>query len=257
MKKYKENAVLVFMKPFLIILCLVSATLLLVQLPALYFEKADAQLLMEQGQSEYMLKSVLTEKIFFEEKLDVFLNSGKGCWFGEPEVWDEETDRVMEKALADEMELLLNGLYAPITIALREEVASSVGCQVRIIYTEEDRTYSWEMGMLTFDISEIGWRGMLVFDVESNKIFLLRMECLMCQPDNGFIEMDDSGSWIEGFEAYYDGVKVWHKFEGICDQTYVLLEPIMSNDKVMEELGALYDKLCGVYEEPVAEKVVN
>lgn len=98
---------------------------------------------------------------------------------------------------------------------------------------------------------------MLVFDVESNKIFSLRMECLMWQPDNGFMEMDDSRSWIEGFEAYYDGVDVWHKFESICDQTHVLLEPIMSNDEVVQELVALYDKLCGVYEEPTAEKVVN
>lgn len=257
MKKYKENAVLVFMKPVLIILCLLGATLLLLQLPGFYFENADAQLLMEQGQSEYMLKSVVTEKISFEEKLDFFLDGGKGCWFGEPELWEEDTLRTMEKVLADEMELLLNGLYAPVTIALREEVASSEGGQVRIIYTEEDRTNSWEMGMLVFDIPEIGWKGMLVFDVESNKIFLLLMECLMWQTDNGFMEMDDSRSWIEGFEAYYDGVEFWHKFEGICNQTHVLVQPIMSNDEVMQELGAWYDKLCGVYEEPIAEEVVN
>lgn len=261
MNKRKENTS-AFIKTFFIIFGLIGATILLLQVPSMYFEKADKQLLSEQGRSEYVLKPVIAEKISIEEKLDVFRDNVKEYWFGEPEIWKDDTLHAMEKTLADELDLLLNGLYAPITIALREEMASSEGFQVRIIYEgKEDKRYSWEIGLLYFDIPDISWGGVIIFDVESSQIFVLEMNCSVWESDNVFGDKADFDDWIASYEAYYRDIDVWENFDGVCDKTHVALAAIsfenMLSSGVLPELINLYDKLSGRYSEENAEKILN
>ena len=247
----KRKLVSAWLKHILLVVVLIVATLLLLELPQLYFAKADEKLLLESDSSTYTLKAVNTEEISFQEKLGLFQDNGKGCWFGEPEVFKEEALREAENTMAEEIALLLNGLYAPITIALQEELAVSEGFRVRVIYNDQEKRYSWEIGLLVFTIPDLKWVGRVIWDMESNKIFILQME--MLDWESGIIFLDNADGWDKTFTEYYyaEEIDVWEEFDGHVEISGVLLAPIpcwiMENSDLMQELAGLYDKLFGMY----------
>lgn len=257
----KRKLVSALLKHILLVVVLIAATLLLLELPQLYFAKADEKLLLESDSSTYTLKAVNTEEISFQEKLGLFQDNGKGCWFGEPEVFRKEALREAENTMAEEIDLLLNGLYAPITIALQEELAVSEGFRVRVIYSDQDKRFSWEIGLLAFTIPDLEWGGMVIWDMESNKIFVLQME--MLDWESGSIFFDIADGWDAAFTEYYyeEGIDAWEDFEGYVEKSGVMLAPvsgwIMESSDLRQELMDLYDKLFGMYESDPGEMPIQ
>lgn len=93
--------------------------------------------------------------------------------------------------------------------------------------------------------------GMVIWDMESNKIFVLQM--VMLDWGSDAILFDTADGWDKAFTEYYyaEGIDVWEDFDGHVENSGVMLAPIpywiMANSDLMQELAGLYDKLFVMY----------
>ncbi len=188
------------MKKLLLFGTLLVMTLLLLEIPQKLFEKADAKLLEERGESVYELKKVEKDMLLFSEKLQLLVNDSNITDIQYSEVFDKDEIMLEEVALADEIELLLDNRHLGITNALRNGKLESRGFAIEISCNIEKKQYTWKMGTLLFWGEMLD--GLIIYDLESKKIFLLRVfdEAL-----RGETDMENVWS---GAVEYYKGLDV-------------------------------------------------
>lgn len=161
------------MKKLLLFGILLVMTLLLLEIPQKLFEKADAKLLEERGESVYELKKVENDMLLFSEKLQLFVNDSAITDIQYSEAFDKDEIMLEEVALADEIDLLLDDEYQGFTNALRNGKLESKGFVMEVCCNIEKTEYTWKMGTLFFDGESL--YGKLIYDFESKKIFYLNL----------------------------------------------------------------------------------
>lgn len=188
------------MKKILLFSSLLVMTWLLLEIPQKLFEKADAKLLEERGESVYELKKIEKDVLLFSEKLQMLVNDFAITDVQYTEKFDSDEIMLEEVALADEIELLLDNRHLGITNALRNGKLESKGFAIEISCEIEKTEYTWEMGTLSF-VGEM-LEGLIIYDMESKKIFLLH---LFDEAFRGNTDMENV--WSEAVE-YYKGLDV-------------------------------------------------
>lgn len=237
-------------KYILLFVALCGTTLLLLKLPELYFRREDKRLLTESGQSVYELKTVSQDMILFSEKLELFINS-KEYMLNKEIVLQGEKLIAAEKRVAEEINALLSGSYAPVTQALAEGEANSLGFSVGVIYTEKDKTYTWDIGVLSFETSSPHRGGSAIYDMDTGKIFLLNMQ-MFDETDGEIAEMLSSKEFWEkdyrlSAEEYYEDIYIPWKEAAFEVGHYVYIAPMswmeIEDSALVYELAVLCDKL--------------
>ena len=188
------------MKKILLFGILLAMTLLLLEIPQKLFEKADAKLLEERGEAVYELKKVEKDMLLFSEKLQLLVNDSAITDVRYTEEFDSDEIMLEEVALADEIELLLDNRHLGITDALRNGKLESRGFAIEISCNIEKKQYTWKMGTLFFAGEMVD--GLIIYDMESKKIFFLR---LFDEALRGESDMENIWS---GAVEYYKGLDV-------------------------------------------------
>ena len=238
------------LKYLLLFAVLWSATWLLLELPEIYFRIQEERLLTERGQSIYELKTVNRDMLLFSDKLELFKN-GKGYMLDKEVVFQEEMITEAEKRVAEEIDALLNGMYEPVTKALTAGEADSQGFSVGVIYTEKDKTYTWDIGVFVFETYSPHWGGIVFYDMDTGKLFYLSMEMIddMDGKTEKMLTSQEFGEkdWQPYVEEYYEGISVpWKEAEFEIGR-YVLIAPMSwlewENSTMVSELSMLCEKL--------------
>ena len=237
-------------KYILLFMALCGTTLLLLKLPELYFRREDKRLFTERGQSVYELKTVSQDMILFSEKLEFFINS-KDYMMGKEAVLQGEALTAAQKQVAEEINTLLSGSYAPVTQALTEGEADSQGFSVGVIYTVKDKTYTWDIGVLGFEMPSPSCSGMVIYDIDTGKLFLLNME--MHEETNGEMTkmLSSKEFWEKDYrfsaEEYYEDIRIPWKEAAFEVGHYVYIAPMswmeIESSALLYELSVLCAKL--------------
>ncbi len=242
---------------FALLLC---ATMLLLELPALYYKKADGELLLERGTSSYQLKSVNQNYILFAEKLKIFQDIYGNYALGEFSQFTEEEVLRAEATLAGEIIALLGEDYKKVSDALERGEMESKGMCIPVMDYSQKQVKMWDMGVLVFSCKEKNWEGIAVYDEESGKLFWLACEVpgIFKQEmvwsstekgsainDEGYMEEEISHktqteeSYMERIKAYYDGVGVvWEECDVYWGES-VYITPLTI--KEVERSSVLWD----------------
>ena len=131
--KNNRDYIYTLLKQLLLFALLMSATLLLLELPALFYKQADSELLLEQGMASYQLKSVNKNYILFSEKIKIFENSYVEYALGDIGVLTEAEVTEAETILAREMTELFGENYEPVTEALNRGEFESRGVVIPVM----------------------------------------------------------------------------------------------------------------------------
>ena len=238
------------LKYLLLFTVLWSATLLLLEVPEIYFRIQEERLLTERGQSVYELKTVSKEMLLFSEKLELFKN-GKGYMLDKEVVFQEEMLTKAEIQVAEEIDVLLNGIYEPVTKALTAGEADSQGVSIGVIYTEKDKTYTWDIGVFVFETYSPHWGGIVFYDMDTGKLFYLNME-IREEKEGEFAEKLSSQEfwekdWQPYVEEYYEGISIPWKEAAFEIGPYVFIAPMSwlewESSTMVSELSMLCQKL--------------
>lgn len=189
------------MKKILLFSSLLVMTWLLLEIPQKLFEKADAKLLEERGESVYELKKIEKDVLLFSEKLQMLVNDSAITDVQYTKKFDSDEIMLEEVALADEIELLLDNRHLGITNALRNGKLESKGFAIEISCEIEKTEYTWKVGTLFFEGEML--HGEFIYDFSSKKIFYSNMFGNMMIRDDK-LENDLLNSIME----YYKGLDV-------------------------------------------------
>ena len=227
------------MKKILLFGILLAMTLLLLEIPQKLFEKADAKLLEERGEAVYELKKVEKDMLLFSEKLQLLVNDSAITDVRYTEEFDSDEIMLEEVALADEIELLLDNRHLGITNALRNGKLESKGFVMEINCNIKNTEYTWELGTLCF-VGEM-LDGLILYDWESKKIFLLR---LFDEALRGEADMENVWS---GVVEYYKGLDVQWAEATVCVDVDIEIFPVdvekFSNSILSQYLEMGYNRL--------------
>ncbi len=254
MKLSKEH-IFTVLKHGIVFALLMCATLLLLELPNLYYKKADSELLLEQGMSIYQLKSVNKNYILFSDKLKLFQNEYVNYALGEFAEFTEAEATKAEERLAGEMQMILGEPYEGITKALDKGEFVSIGGLIPVMDYSEEQVRMWDIGILVFTSEEKNRRGVTIYDEESGKIFWLYCEApadwqdATWGSDSGqkeeavqadtlygvdftekYKEEHIRDSYLEKVKAYYDGVEVVWEENVLSFGEYVCITPLTERE---------------------------
>lgn len=218
------------------------ATLLLLALPQKIFKKLDADLMRESGGAVYELKAVESDMLLFDEKLDMFVD-GKPIRGIE---WDEEYPAdvliLEETALADEMDVLLDGKYWSVTSALQNGKLVSRGFAAEVYCEIDEKEYSWTVGLLYFGSDEELLQGMVIYDYDSKKIFFLNISDQIRREE--YVRQEDIDAAKKSVVEYYAGLDVQWIEASVYLNGDVIIFP---GELGAFETGQLYQNLIDAY----------
>ena len=218
------------------------ATLLLLALPQKIFKKLDADLMRESGGAVYELKAVESDMLLFAEKLDMFVD-GKPIRGIE---WDEEYPAdvliLEETALADEMDVLLDGKYWSVTSALQNGKLVSRGFAAEVYCEIDEKEYSWTIGLLYFGSDEELLQGMVIYDYDSKKIFFLNISDQIRREE--YVRQEDIDAAKKSVVEYYAGLDVQWIEASVYLNGDVIIFP---GELGAFETGQLYQNLIDAY----------
>ena len=218
------------------------ATLLLLALPQKIFKKLDADLMRESGGAVYELKAVESDMLLFAEKLDMFVD-GKPIRGIE---WDEEYPAdvliLEETALADEMDVLLDGKYWSVTSALQNGKLVSRGFAAEVYCEIDEKEYSWTVGLLYFGSDEELLQGMVIYDYDSKKIFFLNISDQIRREE--YVRQEDIDAAKKSVVEYYAGLDVQWIEASVYLNGDVIIFP---GELGAFETGQLYQNLIDAY----------
>lgn len=253
MKLSKEYLTTV-VKHLILFVLLICATLLLLQLPALYYRKADSELLLEKGESVYQLKSVDRNFILFSEKMKLFQNENYDFALGELQEFSEADVTQAEELVAGELEAMFDVDMDPVIRKLEESSLYSWGFQISVMDYTRESVRMWDVGILAFTEEEYGWEGICVYDVDSGKLFLVNCNTPGAWGNIQKIEKEHiynaeivTEPHMERIKNYYDGVEVnWKE----CDLVFgdeVFVAPFTTREldrsSLLHELWSIFEKI--------------
>ena len=270
--KISKDFFFTVIKHLIVAALLLCATLLLLELPALYYKKADSELLLEQGMSTYQLKSVNQNYILFSEKLKIFRDAYGNYALGDFTRFTEEEVRTAEALLAGEITALLGEDYGAVSKALERGEMESRGMCIPMMDYSEEQVKMWDIGVLEFTCDEKNWGGVAVYDGDSGKLFLFSCEVpgvwkedteeerqyweeLPITPFEGYAEEDvpqkiqAEDSYMERVKAYYDGVEVDWEESSVYFGEEVFVAPFtmeeLDRSSLLWEIQYYFEKMYG------------
>ncbi len=252
MKGNKEYMVMVIRHLFLFVL-LMCATLLLLQLPALYYKKEDSELLLEKEESEYQLKSVDRNFVLFSEKMKLFQEESYDFALGEYHVFTEAEVIHAEESIAKELKEMFDVDLDPVIRKLEESSMESRGFQISVMDYAKESVRMWDVGLLMFREAEYGWEGVCIYDVDSGKLFLVSCEVPGAWDnidrigETYYYESEISNSYMERVINYYDSVEVnWEDcMHSFGDEIFVapFTDWELERSSLLVELEGIYQKI--------------
>lgn len=232
--KISRDYIYTLLKQLLLFALLMSATLLLLELPALFYKQADSELLLEQGMASYQLKSVNKNYILFSEKIKIFENSYVEYALGDIEVLTEAEVTEAETILASEMTELFGENYEPVTEALNRGEFESRGVVIPVMDYSKEQVQMWDIGILVFVCHERNWTGYTLYDYDSGKIIFLNCDAI------GGWNFSKNETWKEPYDAY----------ENENDKIYGSIEKVQEPESDdMARINAYYEGIEIVVEE--------
>lgn len=252
MKRNKEYTVTVIRHLFLFVL-LLCATLLLLQLPALYYQKEDSELLLEKEESKYQLKSVERNFVLFSEKIKLFQEEYYDFALGEYQTFTEAEVIHAEESVAKELQEMFGEDLDPVIRKLEESSLDSKGFRISVMDYTKESVRVWDVGVLNFRDETYKWEGLCIYDVDSGKLFMV--SCVVPgawdnidvieKPYYYHTELDNS--YMERIINYYDGVEVnWEEcLPSFGDEIFVAPFTAweLERSALLGELAGIWDKI--------------
>lgn len=243
-KRMKRNK-LVIIFPLLLI-----ATLLLLELPRLYYAYWDEALLKESGNSQYETTEVknMDELLQKMEAFTTYSTTSSASDIGYTEAFTSETLVNEIENLTAEIYQLTGGMYATVLKEMKDGQVEAQGMIAQFIcFTEEQ--YVWDIGFLEFSLPKLGVNGQIIYDGDTYKIFSME---LVCEAD--FYDMADVEIAEKVVLQYYEGM-ILHEITLIRDEHYLLVSPFsldeIDNSELFQELYDLRNYYWGVSEQEV------
>ncbi len=225
--KFNKDYLFTALKHLVLFALLMCATLLLLEVPALYYKKADGELLQEKGSATYQLKSVNKNFILFSEKVKLFQSAYANFALGDFTELTEAEIIEAEEQLVEELTEMFGEYYEPVISKLEQGEFDTWGLAVPVMDYSDEQVQMWDIGVLLLSNGEGGWECVVIYDGDSGKIFVLS-----CNTPGGwkdtveevpvFEKYNDSEAdaekyvyetglydlFLERIKAYYDGVEV-------------------------------------------------
>lgn len=244
---------------------LLAVTLLLLQLPRIYYQKQDEQLLQEVSTLPYSVK-MGSEKMTFEQKLtalisdDILLTTDEEPFYANEQfdiIWDN-----LEKQFAS----LLPSFWSDQLSSFRNpRFLDYVGKNIQIVQTQvfqviDNKTYSFHLNQLQYDfyMDDCFYRGIVLFDSDDYKIFLMNLEHVPLEYD---VQIDES-YFYEVFPPKENAMQLtdYYKdlsgtdFQPTCEYSPVSLilcafSPYNMNNTLSKELEDLFTQYQQIAED--------
>lgn len=231
-----------WLKILFVFLSLLIATLFLLEIPRIYYRYADGQLLKESGYSKYKSQDTKDRGEFWKQA-EKFLsyNSTEEPAYMEHSIAfssEEMYDAVLK--LVQELSLLLDGNCKMVLEELLVGYKESHGFTTQFIYGDD----YWNVGFFEFSLPEISMDGVILYDVDTYKIFWVEWNYL---PDGEEPTVFTTEELILEYYGDMDSCDV----SFVQDMGYVCITPFpeeILRDKLLEDLYELRERFWGVSE---------
>lgn len=220
-----------WMKVLLPVSLLLVITLLFLEIPKIYYQHWDRQLLEESGYSKYEERGTQNVASCLQ-KAEVFfsysstLNPSR-IDHNSTMSDDELYDTVLK--LVQELNQLLGGNSKGVLEEMLIGYKEAQGFTARIIYGDS----YWNVGLFEFSLPSIGMNGTILYDVDSYKIFWV--EWLYPTEIDETMESFDENSVLK----YYEGM-ISREITWIVEPGYVLIAPFREEVIRVKLLDELY-----------------
>ncbi len=183
MKREHENSwvdkLLEYAKNIVAIMVLLSVTLVALEIPREFYAHSDEQLMNQVIENSYSV-SVVREPMNLSQKIEALQDDN--CIVAEKkDVPDAAETEQWTKRMCDEINVMLDyGWQDKLVHILENDETAMVLRYVEIIKVEDDKIYSYDLGVLTFyNYNTYGMLGpgKILFDKETDKI--LYMETML------------------------------------------------------------------------------
>lgn len=231
-----------WLKILFVFLSLLILTLFLLEIPRIYYRYADGQLLKESGYSKYKSQDTKDRGEFWEkaEKFLAYSSTEEPAYMGHSATFlgEEMYDTVLK--LVQELSLLLDGNCKMVLEELLVGYKEAHGFTTQFIYGDN----YWNVGFFEFSLPEIGMDGIILYDVDTYKIFWVEWN-YMAEGEEPTIFTN------EGLILEYYGDMDSCDVSLVQEPGYVLITPFpeeILNDKLLEDLYKFREHIWGVSE---------
>lgn len=188
------------LKNALVLFLLLAVTLLLLQLPGIYYQRQDEQLLQEISTLPYSVK-IGSEKMTLEQKLTALISDDTLLTVNEQLFYpDDQFDTIrdnLEKQFAsllpaywsDQLSSILNPIFPDYMEAAFQMTKTQI---FRVV---DNKTYSFHLNMLSYNfyMDNCFYDGAILFDAEDYRVFFIALTFIPTS------EYED-----DFYEYYYD-----------------------------------------------------
>lgn len=231
-----------WLKILFVFLSLLIATLFLLEIPRIYYRYEDARLLEEVGFSEYKNQSTKDRGEFREraEKFLAYSSSKEPAYIEYSATISEELLYENVLQLVQELSLLLDENCKVVLEELLVSYKEAHGFTVQFIYGDD----YWDVGFFEFSLSALGIDGIILYDVETYKIFWIEWN-YMSEGEKEIIFVN------EGLVlAYYEELD-FCEVSVVQDKGYVCITPFpeeITREKLLDDLYQSRERIWGVSE---------
>lgn len=243
------DRLLEYVKTIAIIMVLLVVTLVALEIPREFYDHSDEQLMNQVIENTYSV-SVVREPMDLSQKIEALQDDD--CIVAEKkDVPDAAETEQRTKRMCDEIDIMLDyGWQDALVHILENDETVMVLRYVEIIKVEDDKIYSYDLGILTFynyyTFGMLG-PGMILFDEETDKI--LYMEAIL--------------DYYIGDIGYADAIYGSSQYEVIVEEdNYEIYDgetsAAITDADLLEESGKVdvssvcfYDALTDYYEQTV------
>lgn len=245
----RTDRLLEYVKTIAIILVLLVVTLVALEIPREFYDHSDEQLMNQVIENTYSV-SVVREPMNLSQKIEALQDDD--CIVAEKkDVPDAAETEQWTKRMCDEINIMLDyGWQDALVHILENDETVMILRYVEIIKVEDDKIYSYDLGVLTFyngyTYGMLG-PGMILFDEETDKI--LYMEAML--------------DYYIGDIGYADAIYGSSQYEVIMEaDSYEIydgeISAAITDAELLEETGKVnvspvcfYDALTDYYEQTV------
>lgn len=231
-----------WLKMLFMFLSLLILTLSLLEIPRIYYRYEDSKLLKEIGFSEYKNQSTKDRGGFREraEKFLAYSSSKEPACIEYSATLSEELLYENVLQLVQELSLLLDGNCKVVLEELLVSYKEAHGFTVQFLYGDD----YWDVGFFEFSLSALGIDGIILYDVETYKIFWIEWN-YMSEGEKEIIFVNE-GLVLE----YYEELD-FCEVSVVQDKGYVCITPLpeeITREKLLDDLYQSRERIWGVSE---------
>lgn len=243
----RADKLLEYVKNIVVIMVLLAVTLVALEIPREFYDHSDEQLMNQVIENTYSI-SVVREPMNLSQKIEALQDDD--CIVAEKKnIPDAEETEQWTKRMCNEIDVMLDYGWQDVLVQILENDETVMILRyVEIIKVEDDKIYSYDLGVLTFynayTYGMLG-PGMILFDEETDKI--LYMEAMLDYFIGDIVYADA----IYGFSQYEvimdgDGYATYNQDISLADS-----ELLNEDGNVNVSPVYFYDALSDYYEQTV------